>query len=80
VNTQQVLKQYIIKELLNRDIELAEDDALLSTGKVDSLGMVRLLGFIEDHFQITVPPEDLIIENFATINIIANYLQQRSEQ
>ena len=70
------LKQYMTEELLvgQEDIDLQEDDNLLLGGLIDSLGIMRLITFIEEEFQVEVQPEDVTIENFSTINIIADYL------
>jgi acyl carrier protein len=70
------LKQYLLDELLNLppNTELGEEDDLLLSGWLDSLGVVRLIAFIEETMGIPVPPEDVTIENFLTVNAIAAYL------
>ena len=50
---------------------------LLSSGLVASLGVMRLVQFIEQRFGITVPPEDLVIENFIDIATLGGYLERR---
>jgi acyl carrier protein len=52
-------------------------DDLLGEGIIDSLGMMKLIRFIEDKFEIKVRPEDMTIENFNSIASIANYIQSR---
>ena len=52
------------------------DDDLLSDGMIDSLGMVRLITFIEETYTIEIPPEDLLLENFQTMRVITNYLKE----
>ena len=77
LDTMAVLKQFVTKELLNTNVSINEDDNLLTDGLVDSLGLVRFIGFIEETFYLEIPPEDVIIENFRTIGIIATYLGRR---
>ena len=79
---QEALIQFIAEELLteNQRPALSPDANLLIGGLVDSLGMVRLMGFIEEEFDVEVLPEDATIENFRTINAIADYLQRRAAQ
>lgn len=55
-------------------IELAPDVELLITGIVDSMGAVRLVGFVEDRWGVRVPPQDVTIENFGTIADITTYV------
>ena len=74
------LKQYVTQQLLSDrpGLMLGDDDNLLADELIDSLGMMRLVSFIEDALQITVPPEDVTIENFVSINAIDDYLGRRS--
>ncbi|MGD8212424.1 MAG: acyl carrier protein [Desulfobacterales bacterium] len=76
------LKQYMTKELLadQDDIDIQEDDNLLLSGLIDSLGIMRLITFIEQEFQVKVQPEDVTIENFSTIKIISDYLARHGAQ
>lgn len=71
--------QFISSELLRgHDAgELGVDDDLLSTGLVDSLGVMRIVTFIEGHYSVVVPPEDVRIEHFLTVRQIAAYVETR---
>lgn len=73
------LTQFITVELLSDRglMTLNGDDSLLTSGLIDSLAIMRLVNFIEDEFDVEVMPEDVTIENFQTVNVIANYVQQR---
>ena len=78
----EALAQFITQELLNghEDIELKADDNLLTTGLLDSLGVMQLINFIEEAFDVSVAPEDVTIENFRTINVLADYVSQRQDK
>lgn len=77
-----ILKDYIAHELLSNGekVVINEDDNLLGNGLVDSVGMMSLVLFIEDTFEIDVPPEDVTIEHFLSINTIDAYLKKRQAQ
>ena len=79
MTTPEVLRQFMTTELLNgaQNGSLSDDDNLLMTGLVDSLGIMRLITFIEEKFGVHVPPEDVTIDNFLTINHITTYLEAR---
>jgi len=68
---------YITSELTNEplDDELEAGDDLLGGGILDSMGMMKLILFIENEFGVKVPPEDMVIENFMTVNHITTYLE-----
>ena len=72
------LKSYIENSLLNGR-SVATDENLLLSGLLDSLGVMSLVAYIEDNFEIAVPFEDVIIENFMTIEAMAQYIRSRKE-
>ena len=74
-NIKEALQQYISEELLNSQMQVNVDDDLLVDGMVDSMGMMWLIAFIEESFEISVPLEDVTIENFRTIATIDTYLK-----
>ena len=71
----QGLTQFIQHDLLldSTDQTLSEDDDLLTSGLIDSLGIMRLIVFIEETYNKRVPYEDVTIDNVRTI---VNYLEQ----
>ena len=79
MSEQEQIKSFIEQELLiGREIEVGYDDDLLLSGLVNSLGVMRLVAFTNENFDIEVPPEDITIEHFETINAIVNYLKSNS--
>ena len=63
---------------LARQQTLADDDSLLGSGIVDSLGILELVGFVEEAFGVTVDVEDLQPENFQSIDRIAIFVESKS--
>jgi len=72
------LTSYILAEVLldSTQTELAPDDDLLEDGLVDSLGVMRLIAFIESEFGFAVPPEDVTVDSFMSVTAIVAYLQE----
>lgn len=77
MNIEEAIIKFVTEELLNSSVEVEAEDNLLADGMVDSIGMLRLVTYIEELMQITIPQEDLVIENFRTIKVITDYLEQR---
>jgi len=46
----------------------------LSSGIIDSLGILQLVTFIEERFGVQVPDEDVVYENFHSVKALADYL------
>jgi len=74
------ITQFIVQELLQKsaDYELGQDQELLLSGLVDSLGIMLLVNHISDEFDFEVPPQDVTIENFSTVRILVNYLKSKN--
>lgn len=74
---QAIIIEYIKDNLLTGkpEIELLPEDDLLGSGLLDSMGVMRLVGFVEETFHITVPPEDIVIEHFMDVKAITNYVE-----
>lgn len=80
MDTQEAIKQYLTKELSSdhKNLNLSVDDNLLIGNLVDSLGVMRLVSFVEQRFNIRVPPEDVTIEHFRSIRVIAEYIESHA--
>ena len=60
------LRRFVSEDLLGEpDLDLADDDALFSSGLVDSFSAVRLLAFLRTEFGIA--SENVGIEDLDTI-------------
>ena len=53
------------------------DEELLTSGRMDSLGLMRLIAFIGSEFGLAVPYEDIVIENFRSVRAMDEYLDTR---
>lgn len=73
------LTRFLTDELLTgRAPEaLSADDDLLASGLLDSLGVMQLVWFIEKEFGVQVPPQDVTIEHFQSVDRIAAYVEGR---
>jgi len=75
VDKETALMEFVKDELLRgKKSDLGPEEDLLSTGVLDSLGILRLVSFIEERFGIQVPDEDVVYENFSSISALAKYL------
>ncbi len=72
------LADYLVEEILQEsDLVLEPDEDLLSTGLVDSMGIVRYIAWISEEFDIEIPTEDMIIDNFINLEAISRYITSR---
>ena len=69
------LRRFINEELLSGGTAIAPDDPMLADGVLDSVGVMRLVAFIDEQFDYQVPPQHLTIEHFRTTRALAAYLE-----
>jgi acyl carrier protein len=71
------LKKALHRELVacfNIRVPLDDDTELFSSGLIDSLNVMELVTFVEGEIGRTIPPAEITLENFDTINRIARFL------
>ena len=70
---------YVWQQLLGgrEGAQVTAHDDLLGSGLVDSMGMMSLIAFIENHFSIKIPPQEMTIENFGTVADIVLYIEKQ---
>ncbi|HLZ30741.1 MAG TPA: acyl carrier protein [Chloroflexota bacterium] len=58
--------------------QVSAEEPLLDSGLVDSVGVLKLAAFIEEHFQIEVQDEDLVPENFSNVRAVAAFVRAKT--
>lgn len=78
----QTVKYYILENVLYGagENELNYDESFLEKGIIDSTGIMEIVSFIEDEYNISVYDEELIPENLDTINNLARYIKKKTEK
>ena len=65
---------------LHPDVDFEAIDDLYDEGVLDSLDMVRLVTEIAMEFDVQIPPEELIPENFQNVNTIWTLIERLDEE
>ena len=73
------IRTYIMDNILlgSADQSIADDDSFLEKRIIDSTGILELVAFVEDEFDIEVGDEELIPDNFDSIDKLAAYTQRK---
>ena len=63
------IRRYILENLLftNDETQLRNDASFLEEGIVDSTGVLELVMFVEETFNIVVEDEEIVPENFDSV-------------
>jgi acyl carrier protein len=74
------IKQYIAENFLfsSNGFNMDDDESFLEAGVVDSLGVVELVSFVEETYNIEVPDDDIVPDNFDSVDNLAGYISRRT--
>ena len=75
------IKKFVLDNFLfgAEEDALKNDDSFLEKGIVDSTGVLEVVSFIEDEFNISVSDEELVPENLDTIDNLAGFVKRKQE-
>ena len=68
---------YIKKNSFFNNKQYDENTLIFKEGIFDSMGFVLLIDFLEENFNVSTQDEDLIEENFESINAISQYILKK---
>ena len=76
-NIKTKIKNYIIESTFD-DVEKIKDDTLIfEEGILDSMGLLFLIEFLQEEFNLTTSDEELVVENFQSINSIIAFIESK---
>lgn len=74
------IRSFILEKFpLARKSGLKNGDKLLEEGILDSLGILDLVSFLESEFSIQMSDDELLPENFQSIDCIAAFVQSKTK-
>lgn len=73
------IRNFILDNFLygQDDGNLGDDVSFLSTGIIDSTGMLEVVSFVEESYGISVEDDELVPENLDSINNLSIYVQKK---
>lgn len=78
MDIQQEVKRFIIENFYVNDAAgLADDASLITTGVVDSTGMLEVITFLESEYGIIIEDTEMIPANLETIASIAGFVNKK---
>ncbi len=77
ISTETLIQNFILENLLFTDdaSQLPVNASFLEEGIVDSTGVLELVMFVEDTFDVTVEDEEIVPENFDSVTRLTRYVQ-----
>ena len=74
------IKQFISTELMFEDSSaVLNDDTPLLEGVIDSLGLMQMISFIEEEFDVAIDDSEVTASNFRTVADIERLVEQKAQ-
>ena len=75
------VKEFIIENFLfGEEEQLKLDTDFFDKGIIDSTGVIELVSFLEETFNVSVEDDELIPENLSNLNNIDAFLKKKLSQ
>jgi acyl carrier protein len=72
------VRQFLIDEILfDEGGAKVEDDRPLLNGVLDSLGLMQLVAYLEEEFDVDIDDQDMVADNFKDISRITALIQSK---
>jgi acyl carrier protein len=66
-----------LTNLAGQDVIVGDDDSLLASKLIDSLGVAELVVFLENHYHVTFDSDELTPDHLDSINAIAGFVESK---
>jgi acyl carrier protein len=72
------IREFLVSEFLPDMPEggIPEDFNLIDNGVIDSLGLLKVIAWIESRFGMSVDVTDMVPENFNSVGVISAFLER----
>ncbi len=77
----QQVRQFVINNFLfgQGGDQLSNHDSFLEKGIVDSTGVLELVAFLEERFQVKIEDEELIPANLDSIDNLVRFIEKKAQ-
>ncbi len=74
VNARPEIRNFLASNFPN--LAIGDEDDIFDLGVVNSLFAIQLIMFIEKHFALKIPNEELELDNFRTISALSKLVER----
>ena len=81
MNTQSTIERFILDDLLSGAREsLDPNEPLITSGTLDSVGVLRIITFLEEQFGLTIGDGEVGNENFGTLEMLTAFVDRKQAE
>lgn len=76
---QKQVREYVIENFVLGDEEdtFSDNQSFLDTGLIDSTGILEVIGYLEDEYEITIEDDEMVPENLDSVDRIARFVHAK---
>ena len=72
------VREFVIDAAQRKGLDkVTDEESLTDNGVIDSLAIFRLVSFLEDNFGIRIADEEIVNENFRSVNAIESFVADK---
>lgn len=71
------VRNYLKEASLSNSEDIKDDTLIFDSGILDSMGLLFLIEFLNEKFEVSIEDEELLPENFETVNSITEFVQRK---
>ena len=71
------IRKFVVDNFLFGQGEFSADESFIGKGIIDSTGVLELVAFLEETYQIKVKDEELIPDNLDTIDCLVSFVNRK---
>jgi len=72
--------QYVYDNAFSSKENITDDVLIFKNGFLDSMGLVMLITYLEDTFNIKTTDADMVEENFESVNAITEFVSKKQSE
>ncbi len=76
IATQKQIREYVVENFLlgEDESEFSDDTSFLESGLIDSTGILELISFLEEEFEVEIADEEMIPDNLDSVESVARFI------
>lgn len=73
------IKEFVVENFLFGDGDKIKNDTdFFETSIIDSTGILELVCFVEESFNVIISDEEIVQENFSSIDRVADFVEKKT--
>ncbi|EGD49398.1 phosphopantetheine-binding protein [Ruminiclostridium papyrosolvens DSM 2782] len=79
MDKKKIIKDFLLDTVIKEVDTISDEQQLIDSGLIDSISIVNVILFLEKQFKISFSEEDMLPENFETLNAMVDTVEKKSK-